>query len=153
MKSADPVSNPDDLPATDVMTEGELERARRPVEADWGPEVERAYYNAGTGEPTPERQSVSPEQAGKDLANVREQERQAREAQANADLASALDQTGRTGQQQPAQQDQQRHALDGFSPSIRGPRKPPLVPSPMPPGLKPTRSSSACAQEPSARAH
>jgi hypothetical protein len=103
MVSADPVSNPDDIPTDGTMSESELARAKRPAEADWGELTEREYYNNATGEPTPERQSVSPEQAGKDLANVREQERAAREQVAQDDLRAALDAT-----EQPAQQDQQQ---------------------------------------------
>jgi hypothetical protein len=97
MVSADPVDAPDP-----GMTEAELAHFKRPEPPA---PVEREYYNNATNEPTPENQSVTPEQAARDLGNIREQERQAKADQDAQDLRSALDQTEQP--QQPTQQDQQ----------------------------------------------
>jgi hypothetical protein len=101
MEIAHPVENPDDIPSADeTMTREQLDYAKRPVEADWGHAVEREYYNNQTGEPTPENQTVSKEQASHDLTAARAAEAKARELEAEEALRAALD-------DQPPHQDQQ----------------------------------------------
>ena len=79
---------------------------------DSRPIVEREFTNTGTGEKTPENQTVSAEDASRNLSNTRQAERQTLEEQGNRDLREALDQlrgqvaadeqsTGRTEPQQP----------------------------------------------------
>jgi hypothetical protein len=59
---------------------------------DPAPIVERAFFDVQTGEPRPSNETVSAEDAARNVANVREAERQAVEKQHNRDLAEALDQ-------------------------------------------------------------
>jgi hypothetical protein len=98
------------------MSEHELAHARRPAEVDWGDLTERDYKDVNTGADLDSKLTVSQEQAASDLARARSEERAAREAQSNADLADALSQLDAKDQgQQPADQqpqDQQPAALD-----------------------------------------
>jgi hypothetical protein len=98
MVSADPVPKED--PGID-LNDPSIKHLSRPEPAE--PET-REYFGAD-GEPTPENQSVTPEQAARDLGNIREQERQAKADQDAADLRFALDQLPPDGQQpqQPTQ--------------------------------------------------
>ena len=107
MVSADPIpKEPEGIDLNDPAVK-HLSRPDQPAEP-----VERDYYGAD-GKPTPEHQSVSPEQAARDLANVRNSEREALETERNRELDEAL-RAHEAGQQQPAQ-DQQPQPR-GFEP-------------------------------------
>jgi hypothetical protein len=103
MVVADPAPSGDDLPIdVDHMTESELKHARRPVEADWGHEVEREFYDQRTGERTAPNKTISAEDAAHNLTQAREAELKGIENSAREALSAALD-----GTEQP-QQDQQQ---------------------------------------------
>jgi hypothetical protein len=73
---------------------------------DPAPAVERAFFDVQTGEPRPSNETVSAEDAARNVANVREAERQAVEEQQNRDLQEALDQL-RAPEPQPVAVDEQ----------------------------------------------
>jgi chromosome segregation ATPase len=91
---------------------------------DEGEPVDRSYKDVRSGEEIDPKFSVSQAQAASDLARVRAEERQAREAQGNRDLADALDQLNARDQgQQPAQQSPEapQPELDGIQPEAMDP--------------------------------
>jgi hypothetical protein len=73
---------------------------------DPAPVVERAFFNVQTGEPRPSNETVSAQDAARNVANVREAERRALEEQQNRDLQEALDQL-RAPEPQPVAVDEQ----------------------------------------------
>jgi hypothetical protein len=59
---------------------------------DPAPGVERAFFDVQTGEPRPSNETVSAEDAARNLSNVREAERRALEAELNRATQEAIDQ-------------------------------------------------------------
>jgi hypothetical protein len=84
MVSADPIPKEDPGLYLNDPSVKHLSRPEQPAEPE-----EREYYGAD-GKPTPEHQSVSPEQAARDLTNIRNTEREALQAERNRELDEAL---------------------------------------------------------------
>jgi hypothetical protein len=82
-----PMANPDPDPEP-ALTDEQLAHWNRPQQP---PPVERSYNDVGSGEPTPDNQTVEIERASRDISEIRAAERAALEQQRNADLNEALD--------------------------------------------------------------